>query len=243
MANADFRTTLAERGQQHWWHAGMRRVTWALLGQTQGRVLDIGCGPGWELAELSAGAWGVGVDLHPHLAVAQPAVRADAMRLPFPDRIFDLALALDVLEQTGVDPRLALAEVARVLRPGGRLLLRVPAHPWLRGPHDAYWGGARRYRRAELAALVQGAGLTLRRLTYANSLLFAPAAVERLAARAGVGSGDDLRPLPAPLNGLLRRVLSAEARWLRRRDLPVGLSLVCLAQRVTGDEQQVTSNE
>jgi SAM-dependent methyltransferase len=100
-------------------------------------------------------------------------VKAEAGRLPFPAAAFDLALALDLLEQRGVAPAQTLVEIRRVLRPGGRLLVRVPAHPWLLGPHDAFCGGARRYRRAELVALIVGADFTILRLTYANGLPFA----------------------------------------------------------------------
>ncbi len=225
----DYRALLARYGQTHWWAAGMRRVTWAPIEPITGPVLDVGCGPGWLLRELPAGVFGVGVDLRPQLAGARPAVKAEAGRLPFPAAAFDLALALDLLEQRGVEPAPALAEIRRVLRPGGRLLVRVPAHPWLRGPHDDFWGGARRYRRAELAALVAGAGFIVRRLTYANGLLFLPEMAVRLAARAGLLGGDDLRPMPARLNRLLLLLLTAEARWLRHHDLPMGLSLVCLA--------------
>jgi SAM-dependent methyltransferase len=228
---ADFRDVLAAHGGAHWWHAGMRKATWALLGEAHGRVLDVGCGPGWELMELPPTTMGVGVDLAIRRAIPRPLAAADAGRLPFADGVFDGALALDLLEQREVQPAPVLAEIRRVLRPGGRLLARVPAHPWLHGPHDAFWGGARRYRRAEFAALVIDAGFAIRRLTYANGLLFAPAVVGRLLARIGCRGEDDLRPLPTLINRALLGILALEAHWLRRRDLPMGLSLICLAER------------
>lgn len=226
-----FVAALLARGKTHWWAAGMRRITWAMLGRIEGRVLDVGCGPGWELAELPASARGTGVDLRAYRGGAQPMVRADAVRLPFGDAAFDLVLALDLLEQAEVHPAQAIGEIARVLRPGGRLLVRVPAHAWLYGPHDAFWGGARRFGRQELATLIRDGGFCVTRLTYANSLLFLPAAMARLLARSGVGTGDDLRPLPQMLNRLLLAVLEVEAAWVCRHDLPVGLSLICLADR------------
>jgi len=209
----------------------MRRITWALLGEVGGRLLDVGCGPGWLLKELPPAAWGVGVDRRREQVVAHPFVLADAGRLPFADRTFDLVLALDLLEQGGLDPVQALVEARRVLLSGGRLLIRVPAHPWLLGPHDAFWGGVRRYRRGELAALVRRAGFTVRRLSYANGLLFPAEVFVRLLARLGLIAGDDLRGLPRPLNRLLAGILTLEATWLRRHDLPLGLSLVCLAEK------------
>jgi len=210
-----------------------------MLGDARGRLLDLGCGPEWNRAELPPGVWGVGVDRAVHLvhrptaqAVltrSEPFVQADAGILPFRAGSFDLVLALDLLEQQGVDSEAVLWEVRRVLRSGGCLLVRVPAHPWLYGPHDRDWGGTRRYRRAELKALIQGAGFNIRRLTYANSFIFPLAVVVRLGGRAGLLK-DDLLWLAEPFGGFLLRVLGSEARWLQERDLPTGLSLVCLAQ-------------
>jgi len=228
--STDYQSLLTQRGRSHWWAAGMRRVGWALLGEARGRTLDIGCGPGWDLAELPGAAWRIGLD-HDHRAVFfRPLVLGDAARLPFEPGACALVLALDLLEQRGVAPPQVLAEVRRVLAPGGRVLIRVPAHPWLFGPHDRFWGGARRYRKQELATLVTGAGFTLRRLTYANCVLFPLAAVGRLLARVTGRGGDDLWLLPGPVNRLLLGVLTLEARWLRRHDLPMGLSLLCLAE-------------
>lgn len=215
----------------------MRQATWALLGQVTGPLLDVGCGPGLTLAELPPDAWGVGLDLRAGEGLLRPFVMADAHRLPFGAASFDVVLALDLLEQRGVNPAVILAEVWRVLRPWGRLLVRVPAHPWLFGPHDLLWGGSRRYRKRELAALVAQAGFHICRLTYANCILFPAEALLRLLARIGLAPNHEGWPLPAPLNGLLLMILKWEARWLRRRDLPMGLSLLCLAEKKgTGDK-------
>ena len=228
---ADYRELLARYGRTHWWTAGMQRITLTLVGRAQGRWLDIGCGPGWLLSELPHGLRGFGVDLYVHATRYRPLVRATACRLPFRDAGFDVVTALDVLEQEDVDPAPVLVEARRVLRPGGRLLVRVPAYPGLFGPHDRLWGGARRFRREELAALMADTGWTVQRLTYANSLLLFSGVAVRLLERTGWLGGNDLRPLPAPLNTLLLGVMKLEARWLRSRDFRAGLSLICLAQR------------
>jgi SAM-dependent methyltransferase len=161
----------------------------------------------------------------------RPIVLADAARLPFASGSFDRVHALDLLDQRAVNPGAAVSEMGRVLRPGGEAVLRAPAVPWLLGAHDAMWGGTRRFRRSELEALVRAAGLRVQRLTYANTLLFPVAAASRLLARAGVGGGNDLHPLPPALNNALRAVLDGEARWLRSHNLPYGLSLLCVAVR------------
>jgi SAM-dependent methyltransferase len=218
----------------HWWPVGMRRITWALLGDARGRLLDVGCGPGWGDVELPPGVWAVGLDRRRFRPAWEQSranlfTQADAGRLPFRAGSFDLILAQDLLEQEGLNPETALREIRRVLRVGGRLLARVPAHPWLYGPRDHHWRGARRYRRAEFRALIQGAGFSIHRLTYANGLIFPLAAVVRLGGRAGL-LRDDLPWLQKPFSGCLLGVLGLEGRWLRVRDLPMGLSLVCLAE-------------
>lgn len=227
----DYRALLASTGGSHWWAVGMRRIVRELADPPHGRVLDVGCGPGWDLDGLPEGASGIGLDREAAHVFYRPLVLAEAGCLPFADRTFDRVLALDLLDQRDVQPPETLAEIGRVLRPGGLLILRVPAHRWLQGPHDEAWGGARRFDGKQLAGLVGTAGLVPQRLTYANSLLFPVAVISRLLARAGLGDGYDLHPLPDPLNRAMCSVLYAEARWLRHRDLPFGLSLLCTAVR------------
>jgi SAM-dependent methyltransferase len=227
----DYRELLARYGSSHWWIAGMRRITWAVLGRASGRLLDVGCGPGWLLSELPPGLCGVGIDFQVQFALTRPVVAGNICNLPFPDNVFDVVTALDVLEQECVEPLQALAEVRRVLVPNGKLLARVPAYPRLYGPHDLMWGGARRYRREELGDLVQRGGFAVRRLTYANSLLLPVGAVGRLAARSIWSDGNDVQQLPPLLNRLLLGVLALEARWLRTHDFRAGLSLLCTAER------------
>ncbi|MGC8781666.1 MAG: class I SAM-dependent methyltransferase [Anaerolineae bacterium] len=226
----DYRELLARYGRSHWWIVGMRRIAWTLLGAPTGHLLDVGCGPGWLVAEHPPGVQVIGLDLDLRFVQARPVVMGDARQLPFPDRTFAAVTLLDVLEQERVDPMMTLVEARRVIAPGGRLLVRVPAHPALYGPHDRFWGGARRYTRRALSDLIGRGGFVIRRLTYANSLLFLTGAATRLAARLGWGGGNDLRPLPAPLNAFLTGILALEARWLRAHDFRIGLSLFCLAE-------------
>ncbi|MCB0240895.1 MAG: class I SAM-dependent methyltransferase, partial [Anaerolineae bacterium] len=162
-----------------------------------------------------------------HLYIAA----SDGQRLPLPDESCALVVTLDVLDQARIDPLLALREIRRVLKPGGWLLLRVSAYPWLLGPHDRAFGTARRYSRVALDTTLVRGGLDPVRMTFANSLLLPVAVVARLAQRrqwlpataglAGVGR----------LNSLLARVLGGEALWLRRQNLGWGLSLYALARR------------
>jgi SAM-dependent methyltransferase len=227
----DYRAVLALHGEGHWWIAGMRRVAMALADPPQGRVLDVGCGPGWDLAELPEGARGIGLDRDAEHTFFRPLVVGQAAQLPFADASFDRVHAFDLLDQRAVQPLSALREMSRVLRPGELAVVRVPAYAWLQGPHDEYWGGGRRFSRNQLAALMRNAHLEPRRLTYANTLPFPAAMMSRLLARVGIGSGKDLGAPPDPMNRALFRALGIESRWLRSRDLPFGLSLWCVAER------------
>lgn len=228
----------------HWWYRGMWGISAVLLERHLPRawggwrVLDAGCGTGGVLSRLASYGRAVGVDASPlalgfarcrgHRRLAQAMVEA----LPFRDEAFDLVVSFDVLQHESIaDEARAMAELARVLRPGGWLLLRLPAYGWLRSAHDAFVHTRHRYVAGEVRQLVEGAGLGLRRLTYANTLLFGPIAVRRLAGRLFDDARSDVAALPAPLNALLRALLAAESAWLRERDLPFGLTVIALAQK------------
>src|SRR5215210_1972351 len=185
----------------------------------------------------------VGIDLA-RFAVAvcreRRGLRATAVasitELPFPDASFDLAVSMDVISDAGTgDDARALAELARVLRPGGRLCLNLPAYRWLAGEHDLAVETRRRYTRGEVRALLRGAGFAPERLTYWNAaLLPAVAAARALSRRRGRGAGEarsDVRVPPRPVNRALLALVRAEGRLLRRVDLPAGSSILGVARR------------
>lgn len=222
----------------------MLAVTAALLdGCTlpAGPILELGCGSGHLLAALQ-GQYPArdlyGADLHPvalaHAVTLHPAahlLQLHLARVPCADDCFSLVVAMDALDQQGVALDEALAESWRILRPGGILLMRVSAYPWLIGPHDAAFHTARRYLGRELAACLAMAQFGVLRLTYANTLLGGPAAALRLLQRCGLAPfWPGLYDAPG-LNAALGWSLAGEARWLRRHDLPAGLSLYALARK------------
>jgi SAM-dependent methyltransferase len=231
----------------HWWTSGMRRVSHALLDGVAlpgGPVLELGCGAGAFLTELRRRfpeRLVLGSDVHP-LALAQAGPRtrpgfsmlaADVHHLPLPAGACAAVVALDVLDQHGVYLPGALQEIGRVLSRDGVLLMRVSAFAWLYGPHDVAFGTGQRYTAGQLERTLAGAGLRVERVTYANSLLFAPGAVVRLLQKSGLAAGvDGQMGGDSPFSRQLRDVLAVEARWLRRRNFPAGLSLYAIARKI-----------
>ena len=247
----DFYAEYSRIEDRHWWFVGRRRIVLTLLAahlapipNGRGRtILDFGCGTGAMLGHLRQFGEVQGVDADEHAvrlcrARGEGAVQLLASRrLPFGDDSFDLLTALDVLEHVE-DDRGALREIVRVLRPGGLLLATVPAYGWMWGPQDVISHHFRRYGAGELRSRVAEAGLELERLTHFNSILFPPIALVRLARRLRQPSGEPRSDFELTGEGATNRVLasafSAEARWLRRRNLAVGVSLLTLARAPGG---------
>jgi SAM-dependent methyltransferase len=226
--------------EHHWWYRGRRRVIHAVLRGCDlppgARILDAGCGSGRTLDELARYGRASGVDISEDAVATAKSrghrdVRLGAIEeLPFRDGRFDLVTCLDVVEHTP-DDRRTLRELRRVTRPGGLLLVTVPAYQSLWSSHDEVNLHHRRYRASSLRAAAADAGWSPVRDTYFNTLLLPPAAVVRLAERrrARSRSRSDLAWTPRWLDGVLEWPLRAEARALSAgRRLPAGLSLLGL---------------
>jgi SAM-dependent methyltransferase len=234
-----------EAEERHWWYAGQRAIALAMLDRALDgderarRILDAGCGTGNNLLHLARRGRAFGVDMSEDalrfcrtrgVAVAMAGVQA----LPFPPASFDCVTSFDVIYHRGVtDDRAAVAEMARVLRPGGLLLLRVPALKMLWGAHDEAVHSRHRYTRGEVEALLRGAGLEPLRATYCNSLLFPVLALRRALDRMTGRQGSDVAFLPAPLEWAFRHLMLLEAQLLKGLSFPVGASVVALARRTS----------
>jgi SAM-dependent methyltransferase len=236
---------MARREERHWWYTGMRRVALAVLdalldGRSDARILDAGCGTGGTTRELRRYGEVVGVDLA--WEALQPArerglrnlARGSVESLPFRSDSFDVVTSFEVIYHLGVanDGR-AFQEVRRVLRPGGLLLLRLPAHDWLRGEHDRLVHTRHRYSPSEVREKLTAAGFAIDRLTWANAVLFPPAAAKRVLERLTPGSTDepDLWQPPVPINAVLESAIALEALAIPRGvPLPFGLSVLAVAR-------------
>jgi SAM-dependent methyltransferase len=214
----------------HWWYRERRHLlAEALRGIPTGRALDVGAagggntrvlaGLGWQAAALEYGAEGALVASGRGL----PVLRADAHRLPVADGGLDLVVAFDVLEHLPDDIG-AAREVLRVLRPGGRFLVAVPADERLWSAHDDAVGHVRRYTRSTLVDALTRAGFVIASVRSWNVLLRPVVALRRRSS-----TGSDLEQMHPVVNAALRGVITAE-RYLPLGRLP-GVSLMVRARK------------
>src|SRR5262249_52020206 len=200
------------------WFVGMRQIGHAFLDPlypsgTNIDVLDVGCGTGANLRYLlSSYGTALGIDFaHEAVCLARTRwpgrlVRGSGDAIPFADESFDLVPAFGVICQLGVSSDLAtLEECHRVLRPCGRVLVRVPAYRFLTAQHDRVGETRQRYSRAQLWRVMEQAGFAVEKCTHANMFLFPLAAAKRLSERIRRPTdphASDLQPLPPAVNSV-----------------------------------------
>ena len=233
---------MAAHDTTHWWYRARRDILadyltrWGELPQ-DARILEIGCGTGHNLPMLArfgeidaieidetAGAKAserlgkpVGTSPLPELHGVQPGS-------------YDLVAVLDVIEHVEDDVA-ALKAIATALKPGGKILITVPAHQWMWSAHDVVNHHKRRYSKGGFEALLGKAGLQGRKLGYFNSLLFPVAVAARFAGKLMGKDDSDDSPPPKPLNALFEGIFRIERHLVGRMPLPPGLSLIALASK------------
>jgi SAM-dependent methyltransferase len=233
--------------ERYWWFVAMRRITDAIVGaQLRGRnlrILDAGCGTGYNLRHYKAQGHSVfGFDIAPgavdaaHRRGFTSITQASVTDIPHPAETFDFVFSFDVLSHTPSQSHdKAIAEMHRVLRPGGLLFVRVAAFEWLRSSHDAEIHTLHRFTLGELQQKLTQGGFKIRRVTYANSFLFPIVAIRRILKHVGIGSGTDVKPLPPGLgwiDPIFRSVLASEAAVLGLHGrFPFGVSAIVYAAK------------
>lgn len=229
----------------HWWYGVQRSLALEAVSKRLphgARVLDAGCGTG--------GMMGMLTDFEAHgIDESAAAVKHCLERgltnvgigtvnaLPFAEASFDAVLSLDVLYHAGVAEDHALTEMRRVLKPGGLLVLNLPAFDCLRGSHDLAVCGVRRYKACHMRHLLQKHNLSLEMLHYWNAWLFLPLLIWR---RCSLMRGQKTQPSvtsdlhlpPQWLNRMLARFGGLDARLCRLLHVPFGSSLFVLARRI-----------
>lgn len=230
---------MAEHDQQHWWYTARRRILAAVIAREiplppRPRILEVGCGTGHNFDMLRAFGELDALEIDdPARAIATVRLGRPVGTAPLPeldgidDASYDLVALLDVLEHVEDDLG-ALRGIARKLKPGGRILLTVPANPWMWSAHDTVHHHFRRYTKASLHTVATQAGLRVQTISFFNSLLFPLAAAMRIAGKAtGKTTSDDAMPGPM-LNGLFNGVFGLERHLVGRVPLPVGVSLLAV---------------
>ncbi len=232
----------------YWWFVARRHLIVSLL-QTHyprdGRlhILDIGCGTGAMLDELAPFGPVVGADFSPEAlqfcvtrGIQAPLARADVRRLPFADSTFDVVTAMDIIEHID-DDKAASCEIFRVLKPGGRLFVTVPAFPSLWSEHDEALHHYRRYTKPRLKDLFQRVGLAVDKISYTVTALFPPIWVYRQISNLLPKPQDDgekkanLVNFSQPINKALLSLSNWETQLVQNANLPFGVTVVCIARK------------
>lgn len=232
----------------YWWFVGRHRLIEALMTQKYGSkpepsrlILDAGCGTGAMSRRLQQ--WGrvVSMDFSP-LALQfsrrrglNTLVGGDAMHLPFSADTFDTIVSMDVLEHIP-DDALTLQEFHRVLKPGGRILLTVPAYPHLWSEHDVALMHFRRYLRPQLGERFVQAGFCIEKLSHTMTTLYPVVSLQRKlnSKKPPSDSPQAAMPMfPPPINAALTGLLHAENVVAQRVNFPFGVTLLCVATKPT----------
>ncbi len=219
-----------------WWYRALHRRLLGALEGVRGEVLDAGCGTGGLLRRIATARPEIAtfaVDVSPTAAAraaiksGAPVACASVEALPFPEKSFNAVVSADVLCHQAVDPPRALAEIARVLRPGGRLVLNLPAYEWLKSAHDARVHTARRSTASGLRKLMAGCGYTRVAASHWNGLLLPLMIAERKLLARGPTAGSDVRPFHPWADALFFAATEVERRL--PIPMPVGGSVMVVA--------------
>jgi SAM-dependent methyltransferase len=234
---------MAEVEDDMWFYralrAHIRRELVAICGTKEATMLDAGCGTGGLIrsleASVSAWRW-TGLDVEPLACTfarercSASVVEGSLMALPFEAGTFDAVVCSDVLYHLDDDGK-ALRELFRVLRPGGSVVINVPAHQWLWSYHDVTVHGRRRYERRSLTALMQVAGFETVRASHWN-LLPLPLVIVRRKLLPAPQSGSDVRLYPKPVEVVLNLAMQVERRWIASgRNFTIGSSILATATK------------
>ena len=231
---------MAEHDSTHWWYRARRDILADYIARYAGlpkdaRILEIGCGTGHNLPMLAGFGRVEAIEIDPAaraIATARLGTAVGDAPLPILPGVvrgsYDMIAVLDVVEHIEDDVS-ALRAMATCLKPGGKVLITVPAHRWMWSAHDVVNHHYRRYSKASLNAAIAKAGLKPERLGYFNSLLFPLAAMARVAGRlTGRDDSDDTPPPPA-LNAAFEAIFRLERHVVGRVPMTPGVSIVTLA--------------
>jgi len=228
--------------ETHWWYRALHQLILQTLAAElpdwrDKKILDAGCGTGAILQRLGNPTKNVGVDLAPeaiafcHERGLNNVQQGDICALPFADASFDAVICSSVLYHQWVgDVAAAVREMRRVLRPGGLLLINVPAFRFLHSAHDDAVMTAHRFKKPEIRKLLLDQNFAIRRLTYWTSLLFPLAVVARTFGGSQMGRDFEDKE-PSILQRTLAQIMTVELQLLNRFSFPFGVALLAVAKK------------
>src|SRR5882762_4101335 len=228
--------------ETHWWYKALHRLIFQTLEAElpdwrEKEIVDVGCGTGAILKQLGTPEKNTGIDLAPE-AISfcrqrglDNVQQGDIHALPFPDASFDAVVCSSVLYHQWVsDVEGAIGEMHRVLRPGGTLLINVPAFPFLHSAHDEAVMTARRFRKREIRQLLQKQDFQIRRLTYWTTFLFPLAVAARTLGGSKMGRDFETEGTSFTQR-TLAGIMALELNLLRKISLPFGIALLAVARK------------
>ncbi|MDO8503429.1 MAG: class I SAM-dependent methyltransferase [bacterium] len=241
METPEYRNIFVQE-KTHFFYVATHRVVLSLVKRfTLGKslkIFDAGCGTGLLAKKLErfGRVWGIDISLQAVKFAKNRGVRvkqASVDKIPFKDDSFDLVVCVDVIYHKLVNDKKALREFFRVLRPGGILVLRVPAVPWLATSHDKHVHTRERYTKSVLTKKLVDAGFSVEKISGVDLLLVPVALVrhfwEKIVPPSRPESG--VTKLPGSVNSTLSFILGLEEYLLRWVDLPIGLGLVAVCRK------------
>jgi len=236
---------LYQAEQRHFWYQALHKNVIDTLNelfskQSEIKILDAGCGTGLLLQKLQQIGFAFGFDISTHALEfcsqrkLKNISRATVQQLPFDAGTFDAVISADVLYHRNVpEERKALLEFYRVLKPGGFLILNLPAFEFLRSAHDIAIHTERRYKKKHLEILLRSCGFKMNRCYYRNCLLFPFMALLRLLRRGSAKTNpeSDVTVPPAFINNSLTKIMFADDWLAKHVHFPAGLSVFCVGTK------------
>lgn len=224
----------------YWWFVARRELALTVLrkaGLSGATLLDVGCGTGAGQRAFAEFGTVYGVDFSQealefsHSRGLTLLARANAEVLPIRTSSVDAVVTLDTIEHVADDVS-AVNEIFRALKPGGMLLMNVPAYMFLWGPHDVALMHQRRYTVTSARRLVESAGFVVERASYSVFLLFPMVLALRILGKIRGGEPSAKLPsLPAWVQGILKGIMSVERAIFGAINLPWGSSVVIVARK------------
>ena len=233
-----------ENEETHFYYVGTHNAVIELLKKylpkkTGNVILDAGCGTGALMKKLEKFGEIYGIDVsNEALKFAKKngvkkVFKASIEKIPFKGNQFDAVISIDVLYHKGVGSDIkALREFKRVLKPDGILIVKNPAHNWLRGSHDIVIHTKRRYSKRGFKNKLEKAGFRILKLSYINIFFFPLAILKRLTESIlGSKPHSDVKALPTGVNKLLINIYNFETKLLKKITIPLGLSIFAVAKK------------